>query len=257
MTSPVLTALVLAGSRAGAADPLAVGAGLSHKALIPVCGIPMIRRVVNSLRATPEVGRIVVCIEDPDAVRGVLPDDVEFTPAAGGPSASVLGAIGQYGTPLLVTTADNPLLRPEWIRHFLSAAGSADMAAGVASDEAVLRDVPGTKRTFIRLADRAFSGCNLFLFRTPVSAEVARLWQRLEQERKHPLRMGWLLGPGVLLRFLFRRLDSAALLRRIRVLTGAQAQFVTMPDGRAAVDVDKPSDLVLVRRMIAADEAAA
>lgn len=253
-TAPVstvpLAALVLAGSRAGAADPMAVAAGLSHKALIPVDGTPMIVRVIDTLRATPQIGRIVVCIENAAVLDGLLPPGVEIMAAAQGPSASVLAGLQRCGTPLLVTTADNPLLRPEWVQAFLAGTGQADMAAGVATEATVRRDVPHTARTFIRLADVAFSGCNLFLFRTPASARVAALWQRIERERKRPLIMGWLLGPGILLRFLLKRLDSRALLARIRKLTGASAIFVFMPDGRAAVDVDKPADLELVQTLL-------
>ncbi|MBV1837101.1 nucleotidyltransferase family protein [Acetobacter estunensis] len=252
-TTGTLSALVLAGSRRGAADPMAVAAGLSHKALIPLDGKPMIAHVLDALRATPAITRIIVCIETPTVLDGLLLPGEDIIPAADGPSASVLAGLAACGTPLLVTTADNPLLRPEWIEAFLKDAGTADLAVGVAKEATVRRDVPGTARTFIRLADVAFSGCNLFLFRTEVSRRVASLWRRLENERKHPLRMGWLLGPSVLLRFLLRRLDTRALLARIRKLTGAQARFVFMPDGRAAVDVDKPADLELVRRLMASE----
>jgi GTP:adenosylcobinamide-phosphate guanylyltransferase len=233
---------------------MAVAAGLSHKALIPIAGKPMITHVLDTLRAVPDIGRILVCIENPAVLDGILPDGVETMDAAqgpsAGPSASVLAAIRDCGTPLLITTADNPLLRPEWVRFFLDGVGSADIAVGVASEAAVTRDVPGTSRTFIRLSDVAFSGCNLFLFRTPASARVAMLWRTIEKERKHPLKMGWLLGPSILLRFLLKRLGTKNLLARILKLTGAQGKFVFMPDGRAAVDVDKPADLVLVRKLM-------
>ncbi|MFC7554928.1 hypothetical protein ACFQU7_25930 [Pseudoroseomonas wenyumeiae] len=48
-----VTALVLAGSRAGAADPMAMAAGVSHKALLPVGGVPMLARVLEALRDSP------------------------------------------------------------------------------------------------------------------------------------------------------------------------------------------------------------
>ena len=54
-----LTALVLAGSRREG-DPLAASAGVSHKALIPVAGQPMLERVVSALAAVPRIGRILI-----------------------------------------------------------------------------------------------------------------------------------------------------------------------------------------------------
>ena len=43
-----LTVLVLAGRR-GPSEPLAQAAGCSHKALMPIRGIPMLSRVLRSL----------------------------------------------------------------------------------------------------------------------------------------------------------------------------------------------------------------
>lgn len=252
---PPLPVLVLAGTRPGVPDPMAQAAGVTHKAILPVAGVPMITRVLNTLRATPAVGRIVVCIDQPAVLDGLLPPDISVIPSRPeGPSASVLAGLTELGTPLLVTTADNALLKPEWIKEFLAKCQQdCDVAAAVAPEAAVLRDVPVTKRTFIRLSDLAFSGCNLFLFRTPAAVNVARLWLRVEKNRKHPLRIAWLLGPFTLVLAVLKKLSSAALCARITKLTGAQAALVCLADGRAAVDVDKPADLVLTEQLIAAD----
>ena len=52
MTGDGVTALVLAGQRRGT-DPMAAAAGLSHKALLPVAGVPMLLRVLAALRTYP------------------------------------------------------------------------------------------------------------------------------------------------------------------------------------------------------------
>ncbi|GAN67734.1 nucleotidyltransferase family protein [Acetobacter orleanensis] len=257
-THGALSALILAGTRPGAPDPMAQASGVSHKAILPVAGTPMILRVIQALQATPAIGRIAVCIDNPDVLAGLLPSGIDILPASpSGPSASVLAGLAQMGTPLLVTTADNALLRPAWITEFLDhCSPQADVAAAVAPEAVVLRDVPGTRRTFIRLADMAFSGCNLFLFRTPASLKVAELWQHVEKNRKHPLRIAWLLGPGILLRAVCKTLTRAALCARIGALSGTTAELVLLSDGRAAVDVDKPADLELTEKLIAAETTA-
>ncbi|CUW46808.1 MULTISPECIES: nucleotidyltransferase family protein [Novacetimonas] len=251
-TSAGLNVLILAGSRRGIRDPMAQAAGISHKAILPVCGRPMITRVCDALMQVPGLGRVVVCIDSPDAIRDAVPPSVTFIPEAAGPSASVMNALGILGAPLLVTTADHALLRPEWITAFIadSTRANCDMSAGIALDTDIARDVPDTKRTMIRLADGAFSGCNLFFLRTPAAMSVLKLWQRLENDRKHPLRMARLLGLGILLRFVLRRLTRAAVCDRIGHLTGARVGLIPINDGRAAVDVDKPADLELVTRLI-------
>ena len=66
------TALVLAGKRDGATDPLAQGAGVTHKCLVPVVGQPMLVHVIDALAASDRIGQIRVAIEEP-AVLDQLP----------------------------------------------------------------------------------------------------------------------------------------------------------------------------------------
>lgn len=253
-----LTALVLAGSRAGG-DPLAAYAGVSHKALIEIGGRTMIECVVGALAAVPQVARIVIVIEQPQILAPlsglrapVCGKPVVTMPAASGPSASVAAALRQEGTPLLVTTGDHPLLRPEWIHRFLEdAPAQADVAVALSRREAVCKAVPGTQRTWLRFSDDDFSGCNLFLMSRPAAAGVVGLWQQIEADRKRPLRMILRLGLGYALRYKAGRLPLDAALARLGELAGARIGWVDLPDGRAAVDVDKPEDLDLVRRLFA------
>lgn len=250
-TAPAITALVLAGTRPGKPDPVAVAGGVSHKALLPIDGVPMVLRVVNALQAVPAIARIVVCLEDPAILEGVLPANVQVVPSRPeGPSASVLDSLARLGTPLLVTTADNALLQPEWVEELLNkSSAQTDLAVGVATQAAIQHSVPQTKRTYIRLTDMVFSGCNLFYFKTSVSARVADLWRSVEKNRKHPLRVAWTLGLGILLRAVMGRLSTQALYGRIYALTSAHAELLPLSDGRAAVDVDKEADIILAQKL--------
>jgi len=249
---------VLAGTRPGG-DSLAQHAGVSHKALIEVGGRTMIERVVAALAAVSELGRIVIAIDRPEVLSGLpglaapaCPKPVSFMPAAASPSASVAAALEREGTPLLVTTADHALLAPGWLREFLEACpAEADVAVALARKDAVLACAPGTKRTFLRFADGEFSGCNLFCFQSPAALGMVRLWRELEAHRKSPLRMMLQLGIGTALRYRFGTLRLQDALSRLESLSGAKVRIVELADGRAAIDVDKPADLELVRVLAA------
>lgn len=253
------TALVLAGSRAGG-DPLAEYAGVSHKALIDVGGVPMIRRVVAALAATAGVNRIVVAIDQPDVLqqcdlRQSVPDRIAIEPAptARGPSATTAAILAREGVPLLVTTADHALLQPAWIADFLARIpADCDAAALFAARTDVVAALPDTHRTWLRFRDGEWSGCNLFLLRTPEAIEAVHFWETLEAERKHPARLLRRLGIGFALRYRLHRLTLDAALARVRALCGARVAVVQSRFGLAAVDVDKPDDLDLVRRLVAA-----
>ncbi len=253
-----LTALVLAGTRTGG-DPMAAHAGVSHKALIEVGGRTMIERVVCALAAVPEVTRIIVAIEQPELLSGlaglqpaVLGKPLSTMSTASGPSATVAAALAALGVPLLVTTADHALLETAWLTEFLAACpADADVTAALAERAAVEAAAPHTRRTWLRFADGDYSGCNLFLMARPAAAGVVELWRELERHRKDPLRMMQRLGWLFALRYRLGQLTLSAAAARLGTLAGgARLAIVTLRDGRAAIDVDKPTDLELARELV-------
>lgn len=246
------TALVLAGTRKGG-DPLAEFAGVTHKALIPIGGVPMLERVVDALKASGRIDRIVVSIDRPRLIR--IPG-VEVIRSAKSLSRSVIMAVESIGAPLLVTTGDNALLEPEWVRYFLDERPDKDVVAALARSEAVMAAAPDTKRTFLKFADGAFSGCNMFYLSHHGVVNGIGLWQEFEQLRKRPFKMLQKLGPSAVLAYALGRLTLARVIKEVERMGGLTGGVVEMPFGRAAIDVDKEADLVLVRRLVEQDQAA-
>jgi len=263
-SAALLEALVLAGSR-GPEDPLASAEGARHRALLEVGGQAMLVRVVRALRATPGIGRIAVSIEDPAALAAVpelagLAREGALTVhrSLPSPSRSVLDVLQGLppGRPLLVTTADHALLRPQIAARFLAdaEASGADLAIGLVAERVLRARFPASKRTYLRFRDDGYSGANLFLFRTPESRRAAEFWLRAERFRKRPWRLVSAFGPVSLLLFLLRRLDLDAAFARASRAVGARVAAVRLPWAEAAVDVDKPADLALARELVAADQ---
>ena len=246
----VSTALVLAGSRGGV-DPVAAYAGVTDKALIEIGGVTMLARVVAALRAAG-MTRILVSTASEAVIRHARVLGTEPIAAGAGPSASARIAFAAAGAPLLVTTGDHPLLRAVWIESFLrDAPADADVAALLARRDSIDRDAPNTTRTYLRFADGDWSGCNLFLLATPAAAAALDLWERVESDRKRPWRIVLRLGIPLLVRYALGRLTLAEGLARIGALAGVRAALVDCESGLAAIDVDKPADLDLVRSLIA------
>ena len=251
-------ALVLAASRPQ--DPVARHAGQSHKALVRVDGVPMLIRVLRALRASRSIGGIAVCLEAGAPVAGAEPEldsliasgAVTLIDAASTPSRSVLQALGTLPMPLLITTADHPLLSAAMIDHFCAAV-PADADAAVAVVRASLLQVsyPNAIRTYYRFAGEGYSGCNLFLLQSPDALRVVEAWTRLERHRKQPWRLIAEVGPIALLRFLLGRLDLEGAMRHLSARVGAKVRAVEMPFAEAAIDVDKPADLELAEKILA------
>ncbi len=244
-------ALILAGSRPGAPDPVAEAEGVSHKSLVLIAGQPMLAHVVHALRAAG-IDRIAVSASDPQVRDLALRLDCEVLATGTGPSASVAIGLDTLGAPLLVTTSDHALLRPEWVRDFLAdtPAGS-DVALLLARREAIEAAMPGSRRTYLRFADGHWSGCNLFLLASDNAGLAIETWKMVEADRKRPWRIAARLGLGMLAGYALGRLTLAAAIAKLGRRIGVTAALVPARDGLAAVDVDKPSDLADARAIMA------
>lgn len=262
-----LVAVVLAGERPGEVDPVARAAGVAAKALVPVAGRPMVERVVDALAATPGIGPIRL-VARPEAGLLALPGlralaaagRLGLDPPAASPAASVAAALeAAGGAPLLVTTADHPLLTAALVAEFLEGAraSGADLALGLAPAAAVLELAPHTRRTWWRFADGCWSGANLFRLAGPGARPALAFWRRVEAERKRPWRIVRLLGPLDLLLYLTRSLTLAAAMARASRRLGCCVAAVPLGAGEAAIDVDKPEDLVLAEALLSRPAAAA
>lgn len=245
-------ALVLAGSRPGG-DPLAEAMGVTHKALVPIEGKPMLLWVLQALRGAAEVDRVAICgldeadIEAESELRSYVTDSrAVFLPSRDTPSRSVLHSMQNLRhLPLLLTTADHPLLTSEMVDYFCRQArdGGGDVAVGLTLGETVRGAYPQAQRTFLPFRDVSYCGCNLFAFLTVRAERAATYWTRIEEHRKQPWRMIGELGPMVLLRFLLRRLRLADAVRLVAERMHVEAHAVLLPWPEAALDVDKVSHL--------------
>lgn len=258
--SQPVAALVLAGARPGEVDPVARAAGVPFKCLAPIAGRPMVERVVEALAELPTVARIVV-VADPAARLDELPAIArlategrltlhrpETTPATSGEA----GLARAGGLPLLVTTADHPLLDRLILEAFLepALASGAAVVVGLAPEWAVRAAAASTRRTWWRFADGRFSGANLFLLRGEAARPALAFWRRVEAERKRPWRIVRLLGPSNLALYASRLLTLEAAMARASRILGCRVAAVSIPIGVAAIDVDRPADLALAEAIL-------
>jgi GTP:adenosylcobinamide-phosphate guanylyltransferase len=263
--SSFFTALVLAGRRGPTADPLAQPTGGSHKALIPVAGVPMLLRVIRSLQAVPCITKIVVSLDTPSVLRNVadiasLVDSglVSFHKSARSPAESVFDYVEQRPTrePLLVTTADHPLLTAEMVSYFCAAAESsaADVSVGVVAASLFRAHYPYSKRTFISVRNESFCGTNLFALHSIQAAAAVRFWAHAGQFRKRPWRLVRAFGLATFVLFALRCLDLNTAIDRVSRVLGARIAIVQMPFAECAIDVDNADDLALASRILAERE---
>ena len=115
-----VTALIMAGKRSGALDPLAQRAGVAQKCVVPVNGVPMVARVTEAVSKVPEVNAIRIVAHEPEEIAAQpivaqLMDEGRLSFAEGKFNIvdSVFSGAEDADFPLLITTADNCLVTPE------------------------------------------------------------------------------------------------------------------------------------------------
>lgn len=244
-----VTALVLAGSRPGPNDPVAEDEGVPHKVLAQVAGKTLLERVVRALEAAG-AAKIVVSASHPAVEAEARRLGTLLLPASHGPSESAAMAFERFGAPLLVTTADHALLDAAWIREMIAGTpAGADVSLMLARRDLVEQAAPASRRTWLTFADGQWSGCNLFLLASPDASKAIAAWKQVEADRKRPWRIARRLGIGTLWRYWRGKLTLAEAIARLGQQLGVTASLVPASDGRAAVDVDTPTDLALVREL--------
>ena len=250
-------AIVLAADRT-ISDPVTTKSGVACKAFTPICGVPMIIRVLDALEASGMIEKIVLC-GPPEHLLSACPElehrigngYVTWVSNLDSPSRSANRGLEYIDkeTPVFLTTADHALITPEIIKYFLSESSKTDSDAtvGFVEHENVVTAFPGAKRTVIRVRDGSFCSCNLFTFLNRRGRNLVPFWKKAEDMRKQPWRLvGEILGPIAILLYFLRISKLNQALNAVSVKAGARSQAVIIPYANAGVDVDKAEDIALV-----------
>lgn len=253
--------LVLAGSRHGG-EPFVVAEGKSLKATLDIAGKPMLSHVLEALSLWPKTKSITISLPQDAPIAAEAPSlnkDIEkvnatLVPTSGTPCKSVQlalqglrTALGK-GEPVLIVTGDAPLLSPAILDEFTQQNDhETDFIAGIALVETVEQAYPEVRRTRIKLRDGHIGGCNLFILNNKEAEKVIQFWRKLENNRKKPWRMAASLWSMFL--YLLGLLTRKGALKGLEKQTGCSLGFAVLSNPHAAIDVDKPKDLTLVRRI--------
>ena len=257
--APRWTAIVLAGQRPGV-DPLAAAFGETYKALIPIAGVPMVLRVTATLRASPCVARIVVLAQQPAVIAAALPQDARIAvlPSGAGIATSIAAVAGGAAAPwpILVTTADHPLLTPAMVEAFAAKADGRDVAVAVVERGTFAARFPDNRRTWLKLRGGAYSGANLFALGGEKARGALALWAGAERDRKRAMRLFWHFGPLLALRAISRTITLQAALDTVGRRLGLDALAVLLDQPEAGIDVDKRSDHAIAEALLRGREGA-
>jgi GTP:adenosylcobinamide-phosphate guanylyltransferase len=246
----MIDAVVLAGT--GKSVPLTEEEGVDNKAFIDIKGKFMLSYTLDALRAVESIGRIAV-VGPAEKLSPLVKqynilvvDEIGEIPENIKAGASALKPEGH----ILIASGDIPLLTAAAVEDFLAQClpYDNDFYYPIVSKEENDKRFPGMKRTYARLREGVYTGGNLFLVNpAKIDQGLPRLRKFIEL-RKSPLRLLAALGVGFVLKFISKRLTITELENNFPRLLGITGKAVISRYAEIGTDVDKTSDLELVRR---------
>jgi hypothetical protein len=158
--------------------------------------------------------------------------------------------------PVLFSSADIPLITSEAVEDFLEKCRphDHDFYYPIISKENCESRFPEVKRTYLTLQEGIFTGGNIFLVNPAVIEPSLEIIKDFLKARKKPAKMLSYLGTGFLIRYMTKRLTIPQLEKRFSQLLKLRAKAVISNYPEIGIDVDKPTDLELVRNILEMDQ---
>lgn len=242
-------AIILAGGENN--EPLNRYTSQSYEAMIDIAGRPMVEFVAEALAASGHVSRIFVAGPAQELKKCSFPERTVLVD--GGRTIMETISLGMkalgHENLTLVVTADIPLLTPAAINDFLTqcACKEADVYYPIVTRADHERRFPGNKRTYVRLKEGTFTGGNIFLVNPNIVPQCVKVAERIIANRKNPFKLCCQLGWTFVVQFILGILKLAQVESRVSDILGIKGAVIRSPYAELGIDVDKPSDLDLVR----------
>lgn len=245
-------ALVIAGGYNN--DKLQKCSEVAKEALIPIGERVMVEYVVDALENTPGIKKITVV--GPIELKDIFANKKHLLVAEEGESAidSIINGLEllQPSGSLLILTADIPLINPAAITGFLEACKEKDIDIfyPIVPKEINEASYPGMKRTYVTIKDGTFTGGNAFLVNPKIVKKCAEKGKKLVKLRKSPIALSSLIGWTFIIKLISKRLTLKEAEEKFSKLLDVKCKTVISPYPEIGIDVDKPSDLQLVKKVI-------
>jgi 2-C-methyl-D-erythritol 4-phosphate cytidylyltransferase len=221
------------------------------KALLQIGEQTILERTLGALRALDQVGRIVVIgpheLTDHAAAQAA---DAVLPEAESGP-ANILRGIEwlhrsngeQHAERVLIVTTDLPFLTSEAITEFLEyCPHHADICVPVVTRGDIESRFAHKKGVYIPLRDGVWTIGNAFLVNPVALLQNRAHIDRIFAARKSGRKMALLLGPGLIARFLCRRVMVADVVRRCEYILGCSGAAIYNCAPELAFDIDLPEE---------------
>jgi CTP:molybdopterin cytidylyltransferase MocA len=251
-----MDAVVAAGGTPLPGDPLYPFTQGQPKALLDLCGKPMIQWVLDALCAAPTVDHVVIVGLDP-ATQLTCSKAIAYLPDAHGLLENVragarrIQELDPQAEHFLFVSSDIPGITAEMVTWVAEAGAKPglDGSYNVITRATMERRYPNSRRSYVRFRDVEVCGGDMNVLRVAsvLGHEQDELWQAIINSRKNALKQAMLIGLDTLFLILFRLATLDQALAQVTQRLHLNAQAVICPYAEVGMDVDKPAQLELVR----------
>lgn len=229
-------------------------AGSRYEAQIEITGLPMINFVLDVLEKLESIKRIIVVTPE-EVAAGIKGSKIWKVVPPGENMVDSLNRALEFcprGEQVLLLTSDIPLITAEALNDFLQKCREkkADIYYSLVPQEIIEGKYQGVKRTYVRLKEGTYTGGNVVMLDPKVVLEHGNSIRQAVELRKHPLKLCRLLGIKFFLKFLGGSLTVTEVETRVEEILKIRGVGIVSLYPEIGIDVDKPSDLQLVRTVL-------
>ena len=259
-----MDAIVTAGGIPRPEDPLYRYSNGDSKALIDVAGKPMVQWVLDALGGAKKVDNVIVVGLSPKS--GVTcRKPIYYVSNQGRMLANIVAGvnktleINKKNKYVLIVSSDIPAVKSDMVDWLINTCMETkdDLYYGVCPRDVMEARFPDSKRTYTHLKDMDVCGADMNITHVRMATEHLDLWESLIGSRKSPLRQAGLIGLGTLFALFTRRLTLEDAVRRVCERIGVKGRAIVWSQAEPCMDVDKPSQLELLRADLAEQQSRA
>jgi len=249
-----MDAIIIAGGVSAPEEPLYPFTAGKPKAMMDICGKPMIQWVLDAVEKASKVENVIIV---------GLPLQVElhcekllcFIPDQNSLLENIRTGVEKYleinpvDRHIAVVSSDIPAIRPEHVDWVIETAmqTDTDVYYNVVKQAVMEARFPGSNRSYVHLKDMDVCGGDLNVLRASIVTRDGAFWERIIDSRKNALKQAALIGFDTLLLLLLRRLDLDGAIKKVTKRIHMTGRALVCPYAEIAMDVDKPHQLEIMR----------
>jgi GTP:adenosylcobinamide-phosphate guanylyltransferase len=225
-----------------------------NKALLDICGKPMIQWVLDALEGASTVDRIIIIGLPPDTSLNSS-KIAAFVPTHGSMLENIRAGVFKVldlnpdALHVLAVSSDIPGITSEMVDWVVKTTQETDhdLYYNIITRQVMETRYPTSKRSYTHLKEFDVCGGDMNVIRTTLVTGNDTLWEDIIAARKNVFKQASLIGFSTLILLLLRRINLDSALKRVTKKLNLRGRAIVCPYAEVGMDVDKPHQLEIMR----------